>query len=171
VHWSNGACRIAVIDGLGHGVDAAAASTRAVSALDAHPGLGPADALRLCHAALVGSRGAAISIACVDPEQDALVYAGVGNVEAHLWQPEHRERLIAYRGIVGSVMPTVRAFTLPLGQEWTLVLHSDGVSARFDPSAVDVPIPWEPEMLAQAILARYARPTDDAVVVVAMRAP
>jgi serine phosphatase RsbU (regulator of sigma subunit) len=166
-HWSNGTCRIAVIDGLGHGADAAKAAQRAVATLDAHPELGPAEGLRACHAALLGSRGAAMSIARLDPERGELIYAGVGNVEAHLWSREHRERPIAYRGIIGSVIPTIRSFTVPLGEGWTLILHSDGVSARIDEDALDARSPWDPEELAQAILARYARASDDAIVVVA----
>jgi serine phosphatase RsbU (regulator of sigma subunit) len=171
VHWWDGGCRIAVIDGLGHGVEAALAARRAIAALDAGPDLAPADALRACHTALLGSRGAAISIARVDMDQRELVYAGIGNVEAHLWQRERREHPIAYRGIVGSVMRTVRPFKLPLGDDWTLILHSDGVSARIEAEVLGVGPPWEPESLAQAILARYARATDDAIVVVARPAP
>jgi phosphoserine phosphatase RsbX len=170
VQWADGGCRIAVIDGLGHGLAAAEAAQRAVAVLDAHPEVGPAEALRLCHAALIGSRGAAVSLARLDPARDELIYAGVGNVEAHFWHPERQERLIAYRGIVGSVLPTIRSFTLPLGEGWTLILHSDGVSARIDREAVDAQPPRPPEPLAQAILTRYARASDDAIVVVARSA-
>ena len=168
VHWAGGVCRITVVDGLGHGPQAAYAAGRAIGALDMHPELVPADALRLCHTALVGTRGAAVSVARLDLAQSELIYAGVGNVEAHLWQPERRSRPIAYRGIVGSVLPTIRSFTLPLQPGWTLILHTDGVSARFDPATLHYEPGWGPDRLAQTILDRYARASDDATVVVAM---
>jgi serine phosphatase RsbU (regulator of sigma subunit) len=171
VHWHAGSCRIAVIDGLGHGVEAATASRRAVAVLDAHPELDPAEALRRCHTALAGSRGAAISIARLDLARGELVYAGIGNVEAHLWQHGRHERMIAYRGIVGSAMRTVRPFALPLGKEWVFLMHSDGISARADVQAVGAPEPWEPDALAEAVLARYGRTHDDALAVVAIPRP
>ena len=168
IHQSDGICRIAVIDGLGHGVEAAAASARAVAVLDAHPELDPAEALRRCHTALVGTRGAAISVARLDLTRGEMVYAGIGNVEAHLWQGGKHERLIAYRGIIGSAMRTVRPFTMPLAEEWTLLMHSDGVSARADLHALNAPTPWDPPALAQAVLDTYGRQHDDALAVVAM---
>jgi serine phosphatase RsbU (regulator of sigma subunit) len=171
VHWSDGACRIAVIDGLGHGVEAAAASALAVGVLNAHPALDVAEALRRCHPALMGTRGAAISIARLDLARGELVYAGIGNVEGHLWQGGRHERLIAYRGIIGSAVRTFRQFTLPLLESWALLMHSDGISARVDLGALDLPQPWEPDALAEAVLARYGRTHDDALAVVAMPRP
>lgn len=168
VHWSGGACRIAVIDGLGHGVLAAQASDRAVEVLDANPELDPAEALRRCHVALAGTRGAAISIARLDLARGELVYAGIGNVEAHFWQHGRRERPIAYRGIVGAAMRTVRPFTTVLAESWTLLMHSDGISARADLAGLELPEPWDPEALARAVLTRHARPHDDALAVVAL---
>jgi serine phosphatase RsbU (regulator of sigma subunit) len=167
VQWSGGICRIAVIDGLGHGPEAAYASARAVDALNAHPDLVPADAIRQCHTALQGTRGAAMAVARLDPVRQELLYAGVGNIEAHLWYPDRRERPISYRGIVGAVLPTIRSFMLHLDTDWTFILHSDGVSARIVADALVIRPPWEPQSLADAILARYARASDDAMVVVA----
>ncbi len=53
-------------DGLGHGPDAADASTAAVRALHDAAGLPPAEALRRLHGALSGTRGAAVAVAQVD---------------------------------------------------------------------------------------------------------
>jgi serine phosphatase RsbU (regulator of sigma subunit) len=175
VHWTGtGAgqvCRLAVIDGLGHGPEAAAASACAIRVLDAAPGLDPVEAIQRCHAAMQGTRGAAMSIAQLDPARGTLVYAGVGNVEAHLWQGGRHERLIAYRGIVGSAIRTIRPFTLPLGEGWLLLMHSDGISARADVEALGLPRPFAPAEVAQAVLAGYARAHDDALALVALPRP
>lgn len=170
VQWWDGTCRIAVIDGLGHGAAAAAAAARAVESLAAHPQLDPVESLRRCHAALAGTRGAAISVVRIDPAGRELVYAGVGNVEAHLWQGGRHERLIVYRGIVGSVMRTIRPFAVRLIGPWTLLLHTDGISARADVTALAQGRPWEPTALALAIVERFGRSQDDALAAVAMPA-
>ena len=100
-----------------------------------------------------------------DAHRKLLSFAGIGNVEARLWQPDRTERLIAFRGIVGVAMRSVRVFTLPLESAWKLVIHTDGISARFDDSAFvgseDI------DDLARGILDRWGRPRDDATIVVA----
>lgn len=167
VQWHGGACRIAVIDGLGHGPDAEVAARRAIDVLAAHPALPPSDAMQVCHHALRGTRGAVVSIAGIDLDAGQLTYAGVGNVEAQLWQSGRTERLIAYRGIVGVSLPTVRPFVVVLEREWLLLLHTDGVSARFAAESLPEFAHPEPGSLAAAVLAGWGRDTDDATVVVA----
>ena len=156
--------RLTVIDGLGHGPDAAAAAGRAVAALEGRPELDPVRALELCHQALQGSRGAAMAVALVDPAAGTLTYAGVGNVEARLVQNGAEERLISYRGIVGSALPRPRAFERPLAAPWLLLVHSDGVSARA--KLPDDALAAEAGSVAAAVLEGWARQSDDATVVV-----
>ena len=167
VQRHGGACRIAVIDGLGHGPAAAAAAQGALDVLAAHPALPPSEAVQACHHALRGTRGAVISIAAIDLDAGQLTYAGVGNVEAQLRQGGRTERLIAYRGIVGVTLPTVRSFVAALEREWLLLLHTDGVSARFAVESLPEFANPEPGRLAEAVLAGWGRATDDATVIVA----
>lgn len=166
IDWDDDACRVAVIDGLGHGPHAARATDAAIAALSAHPTLPPAEALRRCHLDLHGTRGAAISIARIEPLAGRLLYAGVGNVEARLWHDGEQERPITFRGIVGVTLPTIRTFELTLGADWTLLLHTDGVSARFGGSEILDALEREPLELAPLLLERWSRPLDDATVVV-----
>lgn len=171
VQWHGGACRVAVIDGLGHGPEAAAAARAAIGALAARPALAPEAAVRACHDALRGTRGAVLSVAAIDLDAGQLTYAGAGNVEAQLWQGGRTQRPIAYRGIAGVSLPTVRSFALPLEREWLLLLHTDGVSARFALDSVPEFTRLAPDDLAAAVLARWGRVTDDATVVVARPRP
>jgi serine phosphatase RsbU (regulator of sigma subunit) len=168
VQWAaDGSCRIAVIDGLGHGPPAHAAAQAAVRALAAAPDLPPDRALAACQRPLVGTRGAAIGIARIEVAAGRLTFAGVGNVEGRLWQPGDERRLLAQRGIVGGAMPTIRPIDHPLAADWMLMLHSDGISDRF---ASDTLPGWggPAQALADAILQRHGRATDDATVVLAM---
>jgi serine phosphatase RsbU (regulator of sigma subunit) len=168
VDWHGGACRIAVVDGLGHGPRAAAASAAATAALAARPDLEPAEALRACHRALAGTRGAAVSIARIDVARSRLTYVGVGNVEARFWHGQHQTRPIAYRGIVGATLPSIRTFDFDLGRDWVLLIHTDGVSPRFhlDTSPV-LDLADGPRSLAEMVLRDWGRLSDDATVVVA----
>src|SRR6202035_815002 len=84
IDWVAGTCRIAVIDGLGHGPQAAAAAEAALNTLGEYPAFAPSAALEACHTALHSTRGAAISIARIDSAARELTYAGVGNGDGHL---------------------------------------------------------------------------------------
>jgi hypothetical protein len=165
--WTAAGCRIALIDGLGHGPEAAVAARTAIGALALAPDLAPAAALHRCHAVLPGTRGAVISIAQIASDGTQLVYAGIGNIEAQLWQAGQAHRPIAYRGIVGAVIPTIRSFTIPLEPDWVLLLHTDGIRARFAIAALAGFPERNLGRLADTVLADWARPTDDATVVVA----
>ena len=160
-------CRIAVIDGLGHGPEAAAAAQAGRDALAAHPDASAVEALGICHHALAGTRGAAISIAVIEPQIARLTYAGIGNVEGRVWQGGQEQRLTIYRGIVGKTMPTVRPFTIALAEDWLLLMHTDGISSRFTLPRTAPLDGGSPKALAERMLQEWGRERDDATMVVA----
>lgn len=168
VTWHAGHCRIALIDGLGHGPAAAQAAQAAVATLNQRPELSPADALAACHGALAGSRGAAISVVQIAPVARQLTYAGIGNVEGRLGTDDGATRLIAYRGIIGSARHQVRSFDYTLDRSWWLLLHTDGISSRME---ITEPMASNASALqaqADSLLARWARLTDDATLLLAV---
>jgi serine phosphatase RsbU (regulator of sigma subunit) len=166
VDWDGAVCRIAVIDGLGHGPEAAAAASAAVGALATKPALNPVDAVHCCHDALKGTRGAALLVASIDLSRGQLIVAGAGNVEGRLCQNGGAKQLMTDRGIVGSVLPRVRPVELELASDWLFLICTDGIRQRFDPqSLLDESLGGK--ALAQAVLDGWGRPTDDATVLVA----
>jgi serine phosphatase RsbU (regulator of sigma subunit) len=167
VDWHASQCRIAVVDGLGHGPEAALASSEALRALAARPQLSPEEGLRVCHAALRATRGAAISIAAIDTEASRLTFAGVGNAEACLLLDGTWQRLIAYRGIVGATLPRLRTFTFQLTPGWSLAMFTDGVRSRFQFDALPLAADQEPQTFASESLENWARESDDATIVIA----
>jgi len=167
VDWQPSGCRIAVIDGLGHGPAAAEAASRARDALVDAPEADPIEGLRRCHGALRGSRGAAVSVITLDVIDNRLTYAGVGNVDARLMANGRTVRMPSMRGIVGATLPTLRSFEEALPPGWILFVHTDGIKDRFDPEELLEADRAEPQRLADAILARWGRATDDATIVVA----
>ena len=166
VDWHGQTCRIAVIDGLGHGAAAATAARAATTVLADHPELSVVEAVQRCHGALRGARGAALLIAGIDVAMSALTVAGVGNVEALLWQYGRSQQLRTDRGIVGAVLPRLRPVELPIGADWTLLIHTDGIRSRFDMREL-LAATTDGNDIARTVLQEWGRPTDDATVLVA----
>lgn len=160
---------VALIDALGHGPEAARAADAAAQALAGNPREDPVTLMQRCHAALRGTRGAAISIGVVDAIRRTLTWVGVGNVEGTLISadphaaPQVRE-LFMYGGVVGDRLPPLSASVLPTAPGDTLILTTDGVGNFRQGLRPDGAQPRE---LASRILDRFAKRTDDAAVVVA----
>ena len=160
---------VSVVDGLGHGAEAAAAARAAVAALSRHAQESVLPLLQRCHQALAGTRGAVVSVALFDRADGSMTWLGVGNVEgvllyADAGERRGRERLVTRGGIVGSELPPLRAEVLAVAPGDTLILATDGIQSGFaDDLAVEAP----PQQLADQILARSGKSTDDALVLVA----
>jgi len=159
---------VAVADGLGHGEEAASAARLAVTTLEQYAEEPPLSLLERCHRALKGSRGVVMSLARFDAPRGTMTWLGVGNVEGVLhhadWSARSaRASLVTRGGIVGSEVPAVQAAVIPVNAGDTLVFATDGIGNGFlaDVSALD-----EPQRLADQILARYGKGTDDALVLV-----
>jgi len=60
----------------------------------------------------------------------------------------------------------VRSVELALTPDWLLLLYTDGIKRRFDPQPL-LEAAASGDALAQAVLAEWARATDDATVLVA----
>jgi negative regulator of sigma-B (phosphoserine phosphatase) len=167
VELGGGAAVVAAVDGLGHGAAASIASRRAVDALRGGSGVDVDELLRRCHAAIHGTRGAAIGIASIVGE--ALSWAGVGNVEGWIFggAGAGRERplgLLLRPGVVGASLPPAHPTHETLRRGDVLILVSDGISTRFVDGFDPV---GSPQDIADTILREHARQSDDAVVVVA----
>lgn len=162
---------LAVVDGLGHGGEAATAARTAVATLDEHASESVLALLQRCHWALKGTRGVVMSLAFADRQQHALTWVGVGNVECMLFHAAGapssrpaRASLVTRGGIVGSELPQVRAQVLPLAAGDLLIFATDGIRDGFgDGLQFEAP----PQQLAEHILNQYGKGTDDALVLVA----
>jgi phosphoserine phosphatase RsbX len=71
---------IAGIDGVGHGAEAARAAHAAAAVVREAMGHDLVRLMRRCHEALLGTRGAAISLAFVSTRGQKMTWLGVGNV-------------------------------------------------------------------------------------------
>src|SRR5258705_120063 len=83
---------VAVVDGLGHGAEAATAARAAVAALEGHATESPVPLIQRCHRALQGTRGAVMSVALLGRPDRSMTWLGVGNVEGLLLQGDGAAR-------------------------------------------------------------------------------
>lgn len=159
---------VGLVDGLGHGAEAAAASDAAVAVLQATPGGPVVDLIQRCHHALRRTRGAVMTLASFERGSSTVVCAGVGNIEGVLIRAagslQRSEAIPIRAGVVGGHLPPLRPVSLTFAPGDTLVLATDGIRSGFTAQYPDGRAPQE---IAESILARFAKGTDDAHVVVA----
>lgn len=164
VRSDDGVISVLLADGLGHGPLAATASREAVRAFLGAPAGSPAQYLATIHQALVGTRGAAVSVA--QPVGDQIRYAGLGNIAAFQRGPGRSRGLLGQPGIAGSGSRRLREAVYPAELPGILVLHSDGLTDRMELDRHPGLFGHTPLVIAGLLLRDYGVRRDDASVVV-----
>jgi phosphoserine phosphatase RsbX len=160
---------VAVLDALGHGPEAEDSARLAIATLNTAPVEPMIDLFRRCHRALLGRRGVVLSMAVFDARLGLMTWAGVGNVEGVLARnggdrPAIRSGLVTLGGIVGSDLPEVRPQQLPVDRGNFLLFATDGIHRE----ALTELLPADPPgPMAEKLLARHSKGTDDALILVA----
>src|SRR5256884_1294220 len=162
---------VAVVDGLGHGAEAATAAQAAVAALERHATESPIALIERCRRALKGTRGVVMSVALFARPERSMTWFGVGNVEGLLLYGDSAARsgaarasLVTRGGIVGSELPRPHPVVLAIAPGDTLFFATDGIREGF---AEGLSPEAAPQQLADQILAGHGKGTDDALVLVA----
>jgi len=157
---------VAVVDGLGHGHEAAVASTQALRVVGERADASPADIVQAAHGPLRATRGAAIAVAKIDRRSSEVQFAGIGNIAGSILGPTSTHSMASHSGIVGHQMRTVRQFAYTWPPRGYMVLHSDGLSARWRADAYPGLIGHDPAIVAAVLHRDFARTRDDATVLV-----
>ncbi len=157
---------VMLCDGLGHGPLAARASQAAVKAFHSTLDLSPAGILNAVHLALRETRGGAVAVARIEPDAGRLLYCGIGNVSGFLVTGDGRRALLSAPGIVGAHMRRLRTFEEQLPDHGALVMHSDGLTERWDPRSLPGLLHHSPLVMAGQLLREAGVRRDDASVVV-----
>lgn len=153
-----------VVDGLGHGPLAGYAAQAAVDAFQAS-GSPPFGAfLQEAHEALRTTRGAAVFV--VRSEQGRLQYCGAGNVMGRSFNGVADRSLIGQHGTAGVQIAKPRPVDLQPLPHAVVVLHTDGISARWKSADYAGLLGRDPGLMAACILWHHTRGRDDATVVV-----
>ena len=161
---SEGVTLVAAVDGLGHGPEAATAARAAAAILEAGVGQDVAVLAKRCHEALEETRGASISLATIDAANHTMTWVAIGNVEGRLLERGFPSRFILPgAGVAGVEFPRLQPETLGLRRGSILIFATDGVQTSFSDSLA---ASGSPQQIAERILAKHAKSTDDALVLV-----
>src|SRR3954470_1335495 len=155
-----------VIDGLGHGPEAAEAAELCAGVVRAHAEAPARELMQACHERLLETRGVVMTVAWFDLERSTVSWAGVGNVDARLIHvgPDQREDVaLVFGGVIGYRMPNVRAATMPLERGDVLVMLTDGIDAAISPALTGG---GAAQTMADRIFSMHGKGTDDALTVV-----
>jgi anti-sigma regulatory factor (Ser/Thr protein kinase) len=151
-------------DGLGHGPLAAAAAAAGVAAVLDDPAAEPAALLERVHRRMSGTRGGAVGIVRIDGQRAR--FAGLGNVAASIVSGGQRKSMVSIPGIAGHQARTVRQFEYEAPPGSALILHSDGISSRWEAAALPGLEARDPLLIAAVLLAEAGVHRDDAGVLV-----
>ena len=158
---------LAVVDGLGHGHEAAAVAELALRALRSRADAPVVHLVNRCHEALRGSRGVTMSLASFSARDRTVTWLGVGDVSGLVLRGDAGNgfsRLLLRGGMVGVRLPPLQVSTLPVRSGDTLIFTTDGVAGDFE-GDLDPKLPVR--ALADAIIEHHGRTTDDALVLIA----
>jgi negative regulator of sigma-B (phosphoserine phosphatase) len=161
---------MAVVDGAGHGPEAAEAAELAIQCLasNASSDMSLYNLINHCHKRLRGTRGGVISLGLINAKVHSLSWLGVGNVEGAVFRAVSGKtgpaRLLLRTGVVGMWLPSLKPHTLALAPGDTVVFVTGGVDNRF--FMEELPPMNDSQALADRIVHNYGRQTDDALALV-----
>jgi negative regulator of sigma-B (phosphoserine phosphatase) len=166
---------LAVVDGLGHGPEAAVVARATIAALKRHADAPLESLMRRCHGAVLQTRGAAVGLVRFETDATQITWLGVGNVCGMLIRAQGESmvgrttHLIPGHGVVGAILPRLPSSAHGFRPGDILVLATDGVDPDFDETTVGL---GSAAALANRLIERHTMRRDDALaVVVRHRAP
>ncbi|MCM4079279.1 SpoIIE family protein phosphatase [Paractinoplanes hotanensis] len=160
--------QVMMCDGLGHGGLAAAASHEAVRAFQEAPAVPPAAVLDRLHRRMSHTRGAAVAVAELDADAGLVRYAGLGNIAGTVISSDGSRRgMVSLPGIAGHQRRQIREYDYPITPDAVVLMHSDGVVDRWNPSDYPGLLIRSPLVIAATVLRDAGVRRDDAGVLVA----
>lgn len=159
---------LGVVDGLGHGKEAAYAAARAVECAISQADQPLPVIVEKCHASILTTRGVVMSLAFFESAQQTMHWLGVGNVEGVVVRsgstPQTASFLPCRGGVVGGRLPKLVCTKLHITSGDIIIFATDGIHPNFAQRPM---LPAPPQRMADQILAKHARDNDDALVLVA----
>lgn len=158
----DGVSLFVVIDVLGHGPNAHRVAQRALQLLEQLPiETGATAAIDALHQGLHGTRGAVATAFSLHHNDGEL--CGVGNIAFRLLG--FRCSFVSNPGILGMQSPRRLGTRFRLGSGQGVILHSDGISQRFDLERIPA---QRPAALCEYLLSHHRHSHDDASVLIVL---
>jgi hypothetical protein len=142
------------------------AAQEAIQAFRENPGDSLPDLMHKIHGALRRTRGAAVASAEILPTAGKLNYVGVGNISARILSPQSSQSLISHNGTVGHEIRKVHQFVYTWPENAALVMHSDGLTSRWDLHGYPGLISKPANLIAAVLYRDFTRGRDDVTVLV-----
>lgn len=164
---STPACDTAIlVDGSGHGELAFQAAQTAIKMFNENSGAPLPRLMEIIHRALFSTRGGAVGLARIDHKAKLVRFVGVGNITAATLASGEVKRMVSHNGTAGMLSPRVHEFTYPYTSLPTVVMHSDGLTSKWDLGAYPGVMLAHPSIIAGLLMRDFRRGRDDASVVV-----
>jgi anti-sigma regulatory factor (Ser/Thr protein kinase) len=164
---SSGRYQMMLCDGLGHGPLAAAASETAFSVFHAAPSEPPSALVERLHRSMSHTRGAALAVAEIDLSAGLVYFSGLGNIAGVVVTGDEQRSMVCLPGIAGHGRATVRQFQYPYAPGALVLMHSDGVTGKWNLGAYPGLLGKPVLLVAATILRDAGIRRDDACVLAA----
>jgi anti-sigma regulatory factor (Ser/Thr protein kinase) len=159
--------KFALSDGLGHGKNAAIAAEESLLAFRRNMVLPPNEQIKRIHEDIKRTRGAVMNITHIDLVSKQAVYCGVGNIASRIQSAAKYRSCISYNGIVGHSIPTtLNNHVMQWNRHDLLVIHSDGLSSRWDLQKYPSVTLRDRSIIAAVLYKDFCRKTDDVTIAV-----
>jgi len=127
---------IGVVDGMGHGHEAAIAAKAAVDTLNANSHLSVINLVKLCHEKLKTTRGAVMALASINYKEETLTWISIGNIEGILLRSDPQvkpayESIMMCPGVIGYRLTQLYATVVPITKGDMLILSTDGIRSEY----------------------------------------
>lgn len=158
-------CIVALMDGLGHGVEARAAAVMARDYIEAYVHTPIEHLISGMHERLKGSRGVVAALLKINMLTGEMTYSGMGNIAVkHFGMTS--TTFVAKDGVIGYLMstPTARQYTLLPGD--IILMHSDGIRVHFQSHFKHRWTKMPAQAIVDEILVSYRTALDDASCIV-----
>jgi anti-sigma regulatory factor (Ser/Thr protein kinase) len=156
-----------VVDGLGHGYQAAKAAATAIEVFEEEPLALPATVIERAHRRMTSTRGGAVAVARYNPA-GTLEYGAVGNIGGTLFTDGKSRGLATQNGTVGAQIRHLRTDEYPCAPGSLAVLHSDGLLSRWSLDPYPGLAACHPSVVTSVLYRDFFRGRDD-VTVLAVR--
>lgn len=155
---------ILVVDGLGHGPEAAKVPLLAIRNFRENPAGSPAEILENLHDSLKGTRGGVVAVAAIDEGRGTITFTGAGNISGQIITGPAFQNLLSMYGTAGLEIRKFREFSYPWEPGALLILHSDGLTMHWDMKNYPGLARKHPALIAGVLYRDHTRGSDDVTV-------
>lgn len=158
-------CFIALVDVLGHGIEARKIALLAKRYLESNYQKELLEIMNGLHKYLKGTRGAVVAMCHLDILTGELIYVGIGNITVRILGTKPI-RLTPKDGVVGYRMTRPQKHSIKIYPGDIILMHSDGIKEHFEVFECGGLLKENAENIAMGILKQFENRNDDASCIV-----